>query len=176
MSHDKIRDQLINQLESLGRFIGEGSSATELSPKLEGAIEKSAQENIDIDNDLTPENDDPETVDMFESKTSATESIEPLIEEVASALKHPGAGQTKDNDTSIDTANKSHDHPKKSGIELTNVNKDDNQDYLTELVDELVVTVEKRLSSYSGESLPESLRNKLSTDIRSRLTPWWSDN
>jgi len=43
MSHDKIRDQLINQLESLGRFIGEGSSATELSPKLEGAIEKSAQ-------------------------------------------------------------------------------------------------------------------------------------
>ena len=176
MSQDKIRNQLINELESLGRFIGEGSSATELLPQVERAIDKSAQANIDIHNDLTAENDGPETLDMFESKTSATNSIEPLIEEAASALEHRGAGQTKNNNTSIDATNKNHDHPKKSGIEFPNVNKDDNQDYLTELVDEIMVTVEKRLSSYSGESLPESLRNELSTDIRSRLAPWWSDN
>ncbi|MCP4950237.1 hypothetical protein ACMAY5_09705 [Arenicellales bacterium nBUS_48] len=176
MSQDKIRDQLINELESLGRFIDEGSSATELLSEVEGPIEKCAQPNIDIHNNLTSENDGPETVDMFESKTSATESIEPLFEEAASALNPPGAEQTQDNDTSIDTTNKNQDHPKKSGIEVPNANKDDNQDYLTELVDELLVTVEKRLSSYSGESLPESLRNELSTDIRSRLAPWWSDN
>jgi len=176
VSQDKIRDQLINELESLGRFIGEGSSATGLLPEEEGAMGKSAQANIDIHNNLTPENDGPETVDMFESETSATESIEPLIEEAASAREQPGAGQTKHNNTSIDTTNKNHDHPKKSGIEFPNINKDDNQDYLTELVDEIMVTVEKRLSSYSGESLPESLRNELSTDIRSRLAPWWSDN
>ena len=176
MSQDKIRDQLINELESLGRFIGEGSSATGLLPEEEGAMGKTAQANIDIHNNLTPENDGPETVDMFELETSTTESIEPLIEEAASALEHPGAGQTKNNNTSIDATNKNHDHPKKSGIEFPNVNKDDNQDYLTELVDEIMVTVEKRLSSYSGESLPESLRNELSADIRSRLAPWWSDN
>ena len=113
---------------------------------------------------------------MFESKTSATNSIEPLIEEAASALKHPRVGQTNGSETSIVAANKNHDHPNKSAIDFANVNPGDNQDYLTELVDELVVTVEKRLSSYSGESLPESLRNELSTDIRSRLAPWWSDN
>ena len=79
MSQDKIRDQLINELESLGRFIGEGSSRTGLLPEEEGAMGKSAQANIDIHNNLTPENDGPETVDMFESETSATESIEPLI-------------------------------------------------------------------------------------------------
>ena len=176
MSQDKIRNQLINELESLGRFIGEGSSATELLPQVERAIDKSAQANIDIHNDLTAENDGPETLDMFQSKASATNSIEPLIEEAASALKHPRVGQTKGSETSIDAANKNHDHPNKSAIDFANVNPGDNQDYLTELVDELIVTVEKRLSSYSGESLPESLRNELSTDIRSRLAPWWSDN
>ena len=50
MSQDKIRDQLINELESLGRFIGEGSPATGLLPEEEGAMGKSAQANIDIHN------------------------------------------------------------------------------------------------------------------------------
>ena len=47
--------------------------------------------------------------------------------------------------------------------------------YLDELVDELVGAVEKRLSLQSGESLPESLRDELSRDIKDRLAPWWSE-
>ena len=51
----------------------------------------------------------------------------------------------------------------------------DSGDYLDELVDELVGAVEKRLSLQSGESLPESLRDHLSRDIKDRLSPWWSE-
>mgnify|MGYP003325427298 FL=1 len=135
----------------------------------------------DVPNDGAPvieEDDlpgDPETVDMFVPEDASTEkqSVRENDHPVTKVEVIAQKGNTEATDSSKSSASAGPEVPERLGSD--NANARDSSEYLDELVDELVGAVEKRLSLQSGESLPESLRDELSRDIKDRLSPWWSE-
>ena len=173
MSQDKDRGQLIRELEALGELIGHPNApaAGDAEPEADRSTSNHAAMTP-----ASPNNSDPETVDMF--SVGATEPAEPDLGELL-PLPDDGELELLDN-------NREHrsDAPQSSEVSnnaapATQPRHEvvaDSAAYLDELVDELVHAVEKRLSLHSGESLPDPLREALAVDMRSRLAPWWSDH
>lgn len=173
MSQDKDREQLIRELEALGELIGHPNAPTAGNAEPEADRSKSNHASLAP---ASPNNSDPETVDMF--SVGAADPAEP---ELAELLRLPDGGELEVSDN--DREHRS-DAPQSSEVSndtgaATQARHEvvaDSAAYLDELVDELVHAVEKRLSLHSGESLPDPLREALAADIRSRLAPWWSDH
>ena len=183
---EESREKLIQELRDLGQLIAPNdspSSETE-SPSEPAPLLTPLSDAFDEANTQTTEVDVPEgpaTVDMFvadgpsESALPAShgdtpqaalpshESEQGLDQDQATTPSPPPATfESATIETVLDTPP---DNPDSGGSGA----------YLDELVDELVGAVEKRLSLQSGESLPESLRDELSRDIKDRLAPWWSE-
>mgnify|MGYP003304527911 CR=1 FL=1 len=183
---EESREKLIQELQDLGQLIAPNdspSSETE-SPSESALLLTPLSDAFDEENTQTTEVDVPEgpaTVDMFvaddppESTLPAShgeapnaappshESEQGLDQDQATTPSPPAATfESAAIETALDTPP---DNPGSGGSGA----------YLDELVDELVGAVEKRLSLQSGESLPESLRDELSRDIKDRLAPWWSE-
>ena len=183
---EESREKLIQELRDLGQLIAPNdspSSETE-SPSESALLLTPLSDAFDEENTQTTEVDVPEgpaTVDMFvadglsESALPAShgdtpkaalpshESEQGLDQDQATTPSPPPATfESATIETVLDTPP---DNPDSGGSGA----------YLDELVDELVGAVEKRLSLQSGESLPESLRDELSRDIKDRLAPWWSE-
>ena len=183
---EESREKLIQELRDLGQLIAPNdspSSETE-SPSEPAPLLTPLSDAFDEANTQTTEVDVPEgpaTVDMFvadgpsESALPAShgdtpqaalpshESEQGLDQDQATTPSPPPvAFESATIETVLDTPP---DNPDSGGSGA----------YLDELVDELVGAVEKRLSLQSGESLPESLRDELSRDIKDRLAPWWSE-
>jgi len=183
---EESREKLIQELRDLGQLIAPNdspSSETE-SPSEPAPLLTPLSDAFDEANTQTTEVDVPEgpaTVDMFvadgpsESALPASHGDTPQA-----ALPSHESEQGLDQDQATTPA------PPPATFESATIETvldtpPDNPDsggsgaYLDELVDELVGAVEKRLSLQSGESLPESLRDELSRDIKDRLAPWWSE-
>lgn len=183
---EESREKLIRELQDLGQLIApndspssETESPSEPAPlltPLSDAFDEAKTQTTEVD---VPEG--PATVDMFvadgpsESALPAShgdtpqaalpshESEQGLDQDQATTPSTPPAAFES---ATIETApDMPPDNPGSGGSGA----------YLDELVDELVGAVEKRLSLQSGESLPESLRDELSRDIKDRLAPWWSE-
>ena len=183
---EESREKLIRELQDLGQLIApndspsyETESPSESAPlltPLSDAFDEASTQTTEVD---VPEG--PATVDMFvadgpsESALPAShgdapkaaspshESEQGLDQDQATTSSPPPATfESATMETALDTPP---DNPGSGGSGA----------YLDELVDELVGAVEKRLSLQSGESLPESLRDELSRDIKDRLAPWWSE-
>ena len=179
---EESREKLIRELQDLGQLIApndspsyETESPSEPAPlltPLSDAFDEASTQTTEVD---VPEG--PATVDMFvadgpsESALPAShgdapkaaspshESEQGLGQDQATTPSPPAATfESATIETALDTPP---DNPGSGGSGA----------YL----DELVGAVEKRLSLQSGESLPESLRDELSRDIKDRLAPWWSE-
>jgi len=177
VSKEENRGKLIRELQDLGKLI---APTDEETPE-EGALDSNDPSSANLTDTLgdgipaTDEDDisgGPETVDMFVPEDTSTEK--------PSRPKNdrPPAKAEQDNaevpESSISNASLAPEAPER--LDSDDANPRGSGDYLDELVDELVGAVEKRLSLQSGESLPESLRDELSHDIRDRLSPWWSES
>ena len=176
MTKEESRGKLIRELQDLGQFIAptDQEAPAEGVPVSNDASPVNLTDPLD-DGSTTPEEHDfsdrPTTVDMFVPESASTEK-KPRSENDRQLAK------TEKGDIEVPGDSKSNasltpEIPERLGSEYENAR--DSGDHLDELVDELVSAVEKRLSLQSGESLPESLRDELSRDIRDRLSPWWSE-
>ena len=182
MSKEKSREKLIRELQDLGQLIApdDGRASEADSHEDPAPLPMPVTDTFD---DVTTQtkgadaHEGPETVDMFvadrppEEMLPATDSDAPeMASQPHDQEQDPAKTQTAQPDafapTTIDTA---------PDALSDKTDSRDSGDYLDELVDELVGAVEKRLSLQSGESLPESLRDQLSRDIKDRLSPWWSE-
>jgi hypothetical protein len=181
VSKEESREKLIRELQDLGQLIapddGRSSEADPLEdPALLPMPVTDTFDTVTAQSKKADADEGPETVDMFvadgppEEILRATDSDalemapQPHDQEQdqGPAITQTAAFAPTTMDTAPDTLSGKTDS-RNSG------------DYLDELVDELVGAVEKRLSLQSGESLPESLRDELSRDIKDRLSPWWSE-
>ena len=178
---EESREKLIRELQDLGQLIAPDDGRSSEADPLEdpAPLPKPVTDAYD---DVTAQTKDadapeePETVDMFVADGPPEEIL-----------------RATDSDA-LEMAPQPHDQEQDQGPAITQTaafapttmdtapdavsDKTDSRgsgDYLDELVDELVGAVEKRLSLQSGESLPESLRDELSRDIKDRLSPWWSE-
>ena len=180
------REKLIRELQDLGQLIAPDDSPASATdspsepspshPPLAEAFDDVSAQSNEAD---APES--PETVDMFvaddpsqsalpETHGDAPKAAPPSHEseqgldqdQATTSSPPPATFESATMETVLDTPP---DNPGSGGSGA----------YLDELVDELVGAVEKRLSLQSGESLPESLRDELSRDIKDRLAPWWSE-
>ena len=183
---EESREKLIPELQDLGQLIAPNdspSSETE-SPSESAPLLTPLSDAFDEANTQTTEVDVPEgpaTVDMFVAD-DPSESALPAIHGDAPKAAPPSheseQGLDQDQATTPSTPPATFES---ATIETVPDTPPDNPGsggsgaYLDELVDELVGAVEKRLSLQSGESLPESLRDELSRDIKDRLAPWWSE-
>ena len=180
MNKEENRKKLIRELQDLGKLIAPADDETSRQSALDNDNPLSATLSDPLNNEVpATEGGDlpngPETVDMFVPEAASTENHS------AHENDHPAAkvevivqtdnAEAADSSKSITSAVS--ETPERLGSD--NANARDSSNYLDELVDELVGAVEKRLSLQSGESLPESLRDELSRDIRDRLSPWWSE-
>ena len=180
MSKEENRKTLIRELQDLGKLIAPAGDETSKQGVLD-SDDASPADLTDVPNDGAPvieEDDlpgDPETVDMFVSEDASTEkqSVRENDHPVTKVEVIAQKGNTEATDSSKSSASAGPEVSERLGSD--NANARDSSEYLDELVDELVGAVEKRLSLQSGESLPESLRDELSRDIKDRLSPWWSE-
>ena len=184
---EESREKLIQELQDLGQLIAPNDSpspepelpsepAPSLTPLTEAFDEASTQTTeVEI-----PEG--PATVDMFIADDPPESTLPASHGEAPNAAppSHESAQGLDQNQTT--TQSPPPETFESATIETVLDTPSDNPGsggsgaYLDELVDELVGAVEKRLSLQSGESLPESLRDELSRDIKDRLAPWWSEN
>lgn len=178
------REKLIRELQDLGQLIApDDSHSSEADPHEDPApLPKHVTDTYD---DVSAQSNEvdapegPETVDMFVAD-DPLEEILPATDSDTSEMAPQPHDQGRDQGLAItQTA-----QPAAFGPTTMDTDPDalsdktdsrDSGDHLDELVDELVGAVEKRLSLQSGESLPESLRDELSRDIKDRLSPWWSE-
>lgn len=181
---EESREKLIRELQDLGQLIapddGRSSGADPLedpAPLLTPLAD--AFDDVDAQTTEVDAPEGPETVDMFVADGPSESALPATDSDVPEMAPQPH-DQEQDQDPAItQTAQPAAFAP--AAIETALDTPSDNPDsggsgaYLDELVDELVGAVEKRLSLQSGESLPESLRDELSRDIKDRLAPWWSE-
>ena len=181
---EESREKLIRELHDLGQLIApndspsyETESPSESAPlltPLSDAFDEAKTQTTEVD---VPEG--PATVDMFVAD-DPSESALPAIHGDAAEAAPLSYESEQDRDQATTQS------PPPATFESVTIEPvldtpPDNPGsggpgaYLDELVDELVGAVEKRLSLQSGESLPESLRDELSRDIKDRLAPWWSE-
>ena len=177
---EESREKLIRELQDLGQLIAPNDSlSSETAPlltPLSDAFDEAKTQTTEVD---VPEG--PATVDMFVAD-DPSESALPAIHGDAPKAAPPShqPEQRPDQDQETTQASSAAAFTP-AAIETALDTPSDKPDsggsgaYLDELVDELVGAVEKRLSLQSGESLPESLRDELSRDIKDRLAPWWSE-
>lgn len=183
---EESREKLIQELQDLGQLIApnDGPSSETESPSEPAPLHPPLAEAFDDVSAQSNEADVPEgpaTVDMFVAD-DPSESALPAIHGDApkAALPSHESEQSLDQDQAT-TPSPPPETFESATIETVPDTPPDNPGsggsgaYLDELVDELVGAVEKRLSLQSGESLPESLRDDLSRDIKDRLAPWWSE-
>ena len=180
MNKEENRKKLIRELQDLGKLIAPADDETSRQSALDNDNTLSATLSDPLNNEVpATEGGDPpngpETVDMFVPEAASAENHS------AHENDHPAAKvevivQT-DNAEAADSSKfiTSAVSETLERLGSDNANARDSSNYLDELVDELVGAVEKRLSLQSGESLPESLRDELSRDIKDRLSPWWSE-
>ncbi len=180
MTQTEDREKLIHELRDLGRLIepvGNNPVTEEATPQ-ESPPPPDLPAKPDTKTKLAPESpdsDNPETVDMFTVDNSKPSSPTPP----------PEPNRPPENDfPAVSTAEprperviepleaKANDHT----IRPESIGARTNDESLEELAAELLAVVEKRLSLHSGESLPESLRDDLASDIKMRLTPWLGDD
>ena len=178
------REKLIRELQDLGQLIAPDDGRSSEADPLEdpAPLPKPVTDAYD---DVTAQTKDadvpegPETVDMFVADGRPEEILPATDSDVPEMAPQPHDQEQDQGPAKVQTA-------QPTGFGPTTIDTDpdalsdktdsrDSGDYLDELVDELVGAVEKRLSLQSGESLPESLRDQLSRDIKDRLAPWWSE-
>ena len=185
---EESREKLIQELQDLGQLIApndspssETESPSEPAPlltPLSDAFDEASTETTEVE---VPEG--PATVDMFVADDPPESTLPASHGEAPNAAppsheSEQGLDQDQDQTT---TPSPPPETFESAAVETVLDTPPDNPGsggsgaYLDELVDELVGAVEKRLSLQSGESLPESLRDELSRDIRDRLAPWWSE-
>tara|TARA_B100000686_G_scaffold180100_1_gene187058 strand:- start:4046 stop:4603 length:558 start_codon:yes stop_codon:yes gene_type:complete len=184
VSKEESREKLIRELQDLGQLIApdDGRPSEADPPDGPAPLPKPVTDTYDDVTAQTKEADvheGPETVDMFVADGPPGEILLATNSDAPEIAPQP-YDQGQDQGPAItQTA-----QPAASGPTTIDTDPDalsnktdsrDSGDYLNELVDELVGAVEKRLSLQSGESLPESLRDQLSRDIKDRLSPWWSE-
>jgi len=180
------REKLIRELQDLGQLIAPDDSPASATdspsepapshPPLAEAFDDVSAQSNEAD---APEG--PETVDMFVADDPSQSALpETHGDAPNAALPSHQPEQRPDQDQETTQASSAAAFTR-AQIETALDTPSDKPDsggsgaYLDELVDELVGAVEKRLSLQSGESLPESLRDELSRDIKDRLAPWWSE-
>ena len=184
MSKQDSREKLIRELQDLGQLIApdDGRSSEADPPEDPAPLPKPVTDTYDDVTAQTKEPDvheGPETVDMFVADGPPEEILRATDSDAPEMAPHP-RDQARDQDPAITQT------AQPAAFAPTTIDTDpdalsdktdsrDSGDYLDEVVDELVGAVEKRLSLQSGESLPESLRDQLSRDIKDRLSPWWSE-
>lgn len=181
---EKSREKLIRELQDLGQLIAPNDS---LPPEIESPSEPAplliplsdTSDEVSTQNTEVDVPEGPATVDMFVADDPSETALPAIHGDAAEAapLSHESE-QDRDQATTQSPPPATFES---ATIEPVLDTPPDNPGsggpgaYLDELVDELVGAVEKRLSLQSGESLPESLRDELSRDIKDRLAPWWSE-
>ena len=183
---EESREKLIRELQDLGQLIApndssssETESPSEPAPSLtplSDAFDEASTQTTKVE-----VLEGPATVDMFIADDPPESAFPKIHGEALNAAppSHELAQGLDQNQTT--TQSPPPETFKSATIETVLDTPPDNPGsggsgaYLDELVDELVDAVVKRLSLQSGESLPESLRDELSRDIKDRLAPWWSE-
>lgn len=183
---EESREKLIQELQDLGQLIApndspssETESPSEPAPllaTLSDAFDEASTETTEVE---VPEG--PATVDMFVADDPPESTLPASHGEAPNAAPPSHESEQGLDQDQTTTPSPPPETFESAAVETVLDTPPDNPGsggsgaYLDELVDELVGAVEKRLSLQSGESLPESLRDELSRDIRDRLAPWWSE-
>lgn len=183
---EESREKLIQELQDLGQLIApndspssETESPSEPAPllaPLSDAFDGASTETTEVE---VPEG--PATVDMFVADDPPESTLPASHGEAPNAAPPSHESEQGLDQDQTTTPSPPPETFESAAVETVLDTPPDNPGsggsgaYLDELVDELVGAVEKRLSLQSGESLPESLRDELSRDIRDRLAPWWSE-
>ena len=184
MSKEESREKLIRELQDLGQLIApdDGRSSEADPPEDPAPLPKPVTDTYDDVTAQTKEPDvheGPETVDMFVADGPPEEILRATDSDALEMAPQPHDQEQDQGPAITQTAQTAAFAPTTMDTAPDTLSgKTDSRnsgDYLDELVDELVGAVEKRLSLQSGESLPESLRDELSRDIKDRLSPWWSE-
>ena len=181
MSKQDSREKLIRELQDLGQLIAPDDGRSSEADPLEDPAPlpmpvTDTFDNVTAQSKKADADEGPETVDMFVAD-GPPEEILPATDSDALEMAPQPHDQEQDQGPAI-TQTAAFAPTTMDTAPDTLSGKTDSRnsgDYLDELVDELVGAVEKRLSLQSGESLPESLRDELSRDIKDRLSPWWSE-
>ncbi len=184
MSKEESREKLIRELQDLGQLISPDDGRSSGADPLEDPAPLPMPVTDTVD-DVTAQSkkadadEGPETVDMFVADDPLEEILPTTDSDVPEMAPQPHDQEQDPDPAIIQTTQPAAFAPTTMDTAPDAVSdKTDSRgsgDYLDELVDELVGAVEKRLSLQSGESLPESLRDELSRDIKDRLSPWWSE-
>ena len=183
---EESREKLIQELQDLGQLIApndspssETESPSEPAPllaPLSDAFDGASTETTEVE---VPEG--PATVDMFVADDPPESTLPASHGEAPNAAPPSHESEQGLDQDQTTTPSPPPETFESAAVETVLDTPPDNPGsggsgaYLDELVDELVGAVEKRLSLQSGESLPESLRDELSRDIKDRLAPWWSE-
>jgi len=185
---EESREKLIRELQDLGQLIAPDDGRSSEADPLEDPAPlpkpvTDAYDDVTAQTKAADAPEEPETVDMFVADGPPEEILPATDSDVPEMAPQP---HDQEQDQEQDQGPAIAQTAQPAGFGPTTIDTDpdalsnktdsrDSGDYLDELVDELVGAVEKRLSLQSGESLPESLRDQLSRDIKDRLAPWWSE-